>query len=92
MADRKPTSGMKDDGRKGAPDGVNNPGTMGRKGKGESDGGPYPNPHTGKSGKAAKEGYGSHGGQSEIAYHGPEQLGEKNVEPGGNKNAGAKKG
>lgn len=40
-------------------------------GAGESGGGAYPNPHTGKAGK--KDGPGSfpgHGGQSDIAYHG----------------------
>lgn len=42
-----------------------------RDGAGESQGGAYPNPHTGK-----KPG-GFDGGQSERAYHGTGQLGEQ---------------
>lgn len=45
-----------------------------RRGKGqpgESGGGPYPNPHSGKKGGKW------HGGQSEQAYHGTGQLGEQ---------------
>lgn len=38
---------------------------------GESGGGAYPNPHTGK------EGGNWHGGQTEQAYHGTGQLGEQ---------------
>ena len=40
---------------------------------GESGGGPYPNPHSGKS-----DG-GFHGGQSVAGYHGPGQLGSEDV-------------
>lgn len=44
---------------------------------GESGGGPYPNPH---SGKDADEGSGDFkGGQSNQAYYGKGQLGEKDV-------------
>ena len=37
--------------------------TPGTRGGGESGGGPYPNPHTGK---APKDGFLGHGGQTEI--------------------------
>lgn len=53
---------------------------------GESGGAPYPNPH---DGKAAENDFGStlgHGGQSEIAYHGPGHLGEKKVGDDDNRN------
>lgn len=52
-----------------------------RRGKdqpGESGGGAYPNPHTGK--EAAGEGGNFHGGQSEQAYHGTGQLGEQKTD------------
>lgn len=52
-------------------------------GGGESQGGAYPNPHTGKE----KAGRPRHGGQTEIAYHGTGQLGEQDV--GGTENANA---
>ena len=41
--------------------------------KGESGGGPYPNPHSGK-----KDGE-FHGGQSVAGYHGHGQLGSEEV-------------
>lgn len=53
---------------------------------GESGGGAYPNPHTGKEGD--ESGFMGHGGQSKIDYHGPEQLGEQGMEE--QPNAGAK--
>jgi hypothetical protein len=56
-------------------------------GGGDSGGGAYPNPHTGKEGKGG--GFMSHGGQTDIAYHGGEQLGEQNL--GGNSNSAAGK-
>lgn len=62
------------------------------RGAGESQGGAYPNPHSGKSGK--KGGPSSsmgHGGQSGIAYHGHGQLGETDVEGQDNTNAPTKK-
>jgi len=57
------------------------------KGGGESGGGPYPNPHTGKSGKK-----GFDGGQSAKRYHGSGQLGNRPTRPGGNANVGGSKG
>ena len=42
---------------------------------GESGGGPYPNPHSGKDKSEA----GFHGGQSVSGYHGPGQLGSEDV-------------
>jgi len=55
----------KPDGVSGAPDSGE---THGRVGGGESSGGAYPNPHTGK--KRANSGFMGHGGQSLIDYHG----------------------
>lgn len=57
----------------------------GRSGGGDSAGGAYPNPHTGK--KPAKGGF--TGGQTEKEYHGQGQLGELVLE--GNENAPAAK-
>jgi hypothetical protein len=66
---------------KGAPDGVSGvPGGAeqreihGRSAGGESGGGAYPNPHTGKTPDGG--GFMGHGGQTEIAYHGSGQAGE----------------
>jgi hypothetical protein len=61
-------------------------GRMAAAGGGDSGGGAYPNPHTGKEGKGG--GFMSHGGQSDIAYHGGEQLGEQSL--GGNLNSASK--
>jgi hypothetical protein len=55
-------------------------------GGGESSGGAYPNPHTGK---APKGGFLGHGGQTEIAYSGTGQGGHDD-DPVGNVNAVAK--
>ena len=92
MADKHPTQAIPDDGRKGAADGTNRADASGRGGRGESGGGSYPNPHTGKSEKARKEGFGEHGGQTVTGYHGPQQLGDEEIKPGGNPNAGGKTG
>lgn len=59
----------------------------GRSGGGDSGGGAYPNPHTGKEG-GDKDGYMGDGGQTEMPYHGSGQLGDQDV--GGNENAPAK--
>jgi hypothetical protein len=50
---------------------------------GESGGGAYPNPHKGKEPK--KDGFMASGGQTEMAYHGTGQLGERKT--GDNPNA-----
>jgi hypothetical protein len=60
----------------------------GRTGGGDSGGGAYPNPHSGKEG-GGREGYMGHGGQTEMPYHGSGQLGDQDV--GGTDNASAKK-
>lgn len=65
------------------PDGVGDVGTNGRGSGGESGGGSYANPHTGKA--ARGDGGGFEGGQSVRGYYGPGQLdGEKadTAEPG----------
>lgn len=47
---------------------------------GESGGGAYPNPHSGKEGKGdGPEGFMGHGGQSDMEYYGDDRLGEKGV-------------
>ena len=56
-------------------------------GSGQSGGGAYPNPHTGKE-DGHSDGYGGHGGQSGMEYHGTGQLGDKKT--GDNPNAPAK--
>ncbi len=58
----------------------------GRQGGGDSGGGPYPNPHSGKD--SGKDGFTGSGGQTEMPYHGHGQLGED--ETGDNSNAPAK--
>jgi hypothetical protein len=50
----------------------------GRSGGGDSGGGAYPNPHTGK-GEGGADGYMGHGGQTGMPYHGKGQLGEDKV-------------
>lgn len=86
------TQAMPEDDLKGMPDGVNTQAKYGATG-GSDTGAPYPNPHTGKA-ESEKGNFGGshgrHGGQSERAYYGSGQLGSKEVERGGNQNAGAK--
>lgn len=48
------------------------------RGTGESQGGAYPNPHSGKEGGLSGiDGVMGHGGQSEMGYHGAGQLGSE---------------
>ncbi len=58
---------------------------------GESGGGAYPNPHTGKEGSSANEGSSGgpdtlmgHGGQADASYYGHDKLGDKGGETTGN--------
>ncbi len=44
---------------------------------GESGGGPYPNPHTGKQDRGKSGDF--KGGQSDQTYYGPEQLGDERL-------------
>jgi hypothetical protein len=78
---------MSDDGDKGGLDETGRAEAItGRGGGGDSGGGPYPNPHTGK--KEKTDGFFGHGGQTEMGYHGTGQLGDE--ETGDNENAPAK--
>jgi len=61
----------------------------GRLGGGDSGGGAYPNPHSGKEGKGGRDGFMGHGGQTEMPYHGTGQLGDEKVD--GNANSPAEK-
>jgi hypothetical protein len=69
------------------PDPDDKPNLSGRGGGGDSGGGAYPNPHTGKKG-GDKDGFLGRGGQTEMPYHGHGRLGEE--ETGENSNAPAK--
>ncbi len=78
MSDKQPMQAAGGDGHKGAGDGVND--TPGKKAGGsESEGGAYPNPHTGKKGD--NSGFLGHGGQTEIDYSGP--GGKRDPDDGG---------
>ena len=81
MTERNQATGG--DGLKGAPDGTNI--THGKQGGSESDGGAYPNPHTGKKGD--NSGFMGHGGQTEIDYHGTGQGGTDDDPDVGNEKA-----
>lgn len=81
-SERKPTQAMADDGLKGAADGTNRPARSG----GDSGGGRYPNPHTGKGPKKGS----FQGGQTVRGYHGPEQLGGEEIGSEDNPNAAAR--
>jgi hypothetical protein len=89
MSDKVPMPVPGDPATKGQPDGVSDaPGDgniHGRSAAGESGGGAYPNPHTGKT--PISGGFLSHGGQTEIGYHGGGQAGSDGT---GNANAAAR--
>ena len=79
MSDKQPMQAMSTD-HDGAHDGVadrpDKDGGVEAGGKGESDGGAYPNPHTGKKGgSGVGGGFMGHGGQTEQAYYGKGQRG-----------------
>ena len=90
MPDKQPMQAMSTS-HDGAHDGVadrpDKDGGVDAGGKGESDGGAYPNPHTGK--KPGNGGFMGHGGQTEMPYYGAGQLGDKAVD--GNANSPARK-
>lgn len=73
---KTPLQARGEDHPKAQADGVGTDITHGR-GEGESQGGAYPNPHTGKEDAGKSEGF--HGGQSKTAYHGTGQLGDQDV-------------
>ena len=82
MSDKQPNQAMPSSGSKGASDGVSDAETN-RHGGGESAGGGYANPQSGKGG----EGFMGHGGQTDIAYHGTGQGGQDDDPEVGNVNA-----
>lgn len=85
MTDRKPASGSGTlPEHEGDPEDIEF--MAGRGGGGQSGGGAYPNPHSGKDG--GNGGYSGHGGQTEMPYHGHGQLGEDETGQG-NANAPA---
>ncbi len=83
---KQPTQAMPCDGRKGAPDGVNASGAFSE--ISPANGGPYPNPYSGKRSGKRNTGLFHHGGQTVMGYHGTGQLGKRKTRPGGNPNAG----
>lgn len=96
-SDALPHQSMPNDGKKGAPDGVNSQ-AEGVTSDGSSQGNAYPNPHTdGDKGDRKKKGgfargFMGHGGQSDIRYHGSGQLGDQDAKPGGNRDSGTRDG
>jgi hypothetical protein len=77
MTDTVPTPVSGNEQDKGKPDGVNAPG---RGEGGDSGGGSYQNPHTGKDGDSSVGGFFGHGGQTDIGYHGGGQAGTEGSE------------
>lgn len=82
MSDKQPMQAVDGDAPRGRNDGVEQPG--GKTG-GESEGGAYPNPQSGK--KTDESGFMGHGGQAEIAYSGTGQGGHDDDPEVGNANA-----
>jgi hypothetical protein len=57
---------------------------------GESGGGAYPNPHSGKEGSSdGPDKFMGHGGQADMGYYGKDQLGEDKPPSGDENNAGS---
>jgi hypothetical protein len=77
MSDTVPTPATGNRADAGKPDGVNTPG---RGEGGDSGGGSYPNPHSGKDGNSDVGGFLGHGGQTDIGYHGGGQRGTEGSE------------
>jgi hypothetical protein len=83
MTDKQAMQADGSDAASKKPDGVETP--HGRSGGGESGGGAYPNPHAGKHNKEDPGDFLGTGGQTEQAYHGPGQLGDKTTGKDGNR-------
>ncbi|PAX07085.1 hypothetical protein [Sphingomonas lenta] len=88
MSDKQPNQAMPSSANKGASDGVSDAETN-RHGGGESAGGGYANPQTGKEPTGA-QGFMGHGGQTKVAYHGTGQGGTDDDADVGNVNAPTK--
>ena len=79
MSDKQP---MQADGQGTEPSPPDDNGELAsrREPRGESGGGAYPNPHTGKDGSNdGPDTFGGHGGQTQQAYHGGKQLGDEKL-------------
>jgi hypothetical protein len=78
MADKQPMQASGDgDGAGG--DSGGQPQVSGRQASGESGGGAYPNPHTGKDDHPA-DGFLGHGGQTDMDYRGTGDAGDPSAE------------
>ena len=84
MSDKQPNQAMPSKSSKGAPDGISEK-HHGKDVAGESGGGGYPNPQTGKEPEGG--GFMGHGGQTKVAYHGTGQGGTDDDPDVGNVNA-----
>ena len=82
MIDKQPMQAAGGDGAKGQRDGVQD--TPAKHQGGESGGGAYPNPQSGKDDAGENSGFLGHGGQTEIDYSG---TGSKTDPSGENSNA-----
>ncbi|MFV0623865.1 hypothetical protein ACBY01_07630 [Sphingomonas sp. ac-8] len=85
MSDKQPMQASGKGAAEGG-DGVDQQQVSGRDAAGESGGGAYPNPHTGKDEK--QSGFLGHGGQTDVDYRGPGQGSEGEGKTGSNPNAG----
>lgn len=87
MNDKTPVQADGRGTRKGAPDGVSQERTDSRGGGGESGGGAYPNPHTGKDGDGDFGGFTGHGGQTHLEERIAKEAGGGEDENRGRKQA-----